>query len=64
MIISEKNVANVKLVFGIYWCDNMPIPVIMVLFIKPVDFVHIKELFYTKKKKKNCLLDSCHASAK
>jgi len=48
MIISEKNVTNVKLVFGIYWCYNMPIPVIMVLFIKPVDFVHIKNDF-TKK---------------
>jgi hypothetical protein len=27
----------------------MPIPVITVLFIKPVDFVHIKERFYKKK---------------
>lgn len=50
MIISEKNVANVKWVFGIYWCDNMPIPVTTVLFIKPVDFVHVKEQFYNNKK--------------
>jgi len=26
----------------------MPIPVIMVLFINHVDFVHIKEIFYKK----------------
>lgn len=28
----------------------MPLPVITVLFIKPVDFVHVKEWFYKKKK--------------
>jgi len=61
MIISKKNVANVKWIFGIYWCYNTPIPVITVLFIKPVDFVHIKEWFY---KKNYSLLVSCHASAK
>ena len=34
--------------FGIYWRDNMPLPVITVLFIKPVDFVYVKERFYKK----------------
>ena len=28
----------------------MPIPVTTVLFIKPVDFVHVKEQFYNNKK--------------
>jgi len=39
-------------VFGIHWCDNMPIAVITALFIKPVDFVHVKERFYKQTKKK------------
>jgi hypothetical protein len=34
----------------------MLIPVIMVLFIKPVDFVHIKERFYKKKLQFNLII--------